>query len=155
MTLSAFAAARRDAAAPTVQQSIARRAHSSKPAARCCRWDRQTDGQTDRRTPCRYTVPAPHTMRPLPILCREPADSPIRRCSPVCFEFFGVIQHKKNFFVTKKNSYKKTTARLSERRDGLGAASDLQSTPGRRAATYCVATLGKLFTPLCRCHQAV
>ena len=104
MTLSAFAAARRDAAAPTVQQSIARRAHSSKPAARCCRGQMgQTNGQTDRRTPYRYTDPAPHTMRPLPILCGEPADSPTLGCSPVCFEFFGVIQHKENFFLLSKN----------------------------------------------------
>ena len=40
--------------------SPARRAHSSKPAARCCsgRLLGQTDGRTDGRTPYRYIDPA-------------------------------------------------------------------------------------------------
>ena len=44
--------------------SPACRALSSKPAvAAVYRWDRQTDGQTDGRTPDHYVDPAPHTMQ--------------------------------------------------------------------------------------------
>ena len=77
MSLPAFAAARRAAAAPWpcsyrwISISPTRRALSSKPAARCCsRRTGQTDGWTDRwkngRTPCRYINPALHTTRALP-----------------------------------------------------------------------------------------
>ena len=47
VALPAFAAARRAASAPAVQQSIARLAHSSNTTARCCS---RRMGQTDRQT---------------------------------------------------------------------------------------------------------
>jgi len=60
VALPAFAAARRAASAPAVQQSIARLAHSSNTTARCCS---RRMGQTDRRTLYLYIDPAPHTMQ--------------------------------------------------------------------------------------------
>ena len=62
VTLLAFAAERR----PRSNRSIspARRAHGSKPAAAVCdgRLIRQTDGQTDGRTPYRYADSPPRAM---------------------------------------------------------------------------------------------
>ena len=66
----AFAAARRDASVCSNRSiSSTRRAHSSKPAARCCggrQTDRRADGQTD-TVPFHTCRPCAHTIRAEPI----------------------------------------------------------------------------------------
>ena len=81
LLLTTFAADRRAAVAPTVQQcNRSFRAHSSKPATHCCSadsWDVQTNG----RTPYRYTDPDNTTITRLNIVSNH--------CI-MCFQYFDV-----------------------------------------------------------------